>query len=122
MQLASQYINAFGNVAQKGTTVLLPSNTNDPAAMVGAALGIFKTLAANPLDGPHPTAPAGDAQVADGASAAAPTRRGEGGVQVGVGGGGGWGVDREGLEQAAPTQIEHAGELPAAPRIILSKE
>jgi hypothetical protein len=120
MQLASQYINAFGNVAQKGTTVLLPSNTNDPAAMVGAALGIFKTLAANP--GAPPSPPAGDAQPADGASAAALALQGEGGAQAGAGGGGGWGVNREGLEQVAPAQIEDGGELPAAPRIILSKE
>lgn len=128
MQLASQYIHAFGNVAQKGTTVLLPSNTNDPAAMVGAALGIFKTLAAHPGVGPAPTTPAGDseAQPADeDASAAAPTPRSEGGGQAGARGGGGWGVDlqhREGLEQAAPMQIEDDGGLPSAARIILSKD
>jgi uncharacterized protein YjlB len=137
MQLASQYINAFGNVAQKGTTVrprvrerererelregwseslltrlryldrheradaahacltvpsathgvrsggvpgltvcvsrreqvLLPANTNDPAAMVGAALGIFKTLASSP---PSPDQPA--AAVEPPAPAAAASR------------------------------------------------
>lgn len=44
MQIAEKYVEAFGNVAKEGTTVLLPSNTNDPSAMVASALSIFSNL------------------------------------------------------------------------------
>mgnify|MGYP002633795446 CR=1 FL=1 len=44
MRLAEQYIQAFGNLAKEGTTLMLPSNVNDPSAMVAQAMGIFSTL------------------------------------------------------------------------------
>jgi len=44
MQLASQYISAFGNLAKNSTTVLMPSDVGDPAAMVASAMGIFKSM------------------------------------------------------------------------------
>jgi hypothetical protein len=34
LRLGEQYIGAFGNLAQKGTTLMLPANTGDPASMV----------------------------------------------------------------------------------------
>jgi len=41
LRVAEQYVQAFGNIAQRGTTLLLPSNTGDIASMVGQALAIF---------------------------------------------------------------------------------
>jgi len=55
MNLASQYIAAFGNIAKEGNTLLLPSNVNDPAAMVATAMGIFKSLGASPPSPHRPT-------------------------------------------------------------------
>eukprot|EP00240_Pyramimonas_obovata_P003896 CAMPEP_0118936868 /NCGR_PEP_ID=MMETSP1169-20130426/20740_1 /TAXON_ID=36882 /ORGANISM="Pyramimonas obovata, Strain CCMP722" /LENGTH=372 /DNA_ID=CAMNT_0006880287 /DNA_START=276 /DNA_END=1395 /DNA_ORIENTATION=- len=54
MQLATQYISAFGNIAKEGNTLLLPSNTADPSAMVGTAMGIFKSLSTTPATGGVP--------------------------------------------------------------------
>ena len=34
--------DGFSKVAQESTTVLLPANPADPAAMVGAAMGVLK--------------------------------------------------------------------------------
>ncbi|KAM7467611.1 hypothetical protein LguiB_015173 [Lonicera macranthoides] len=44
LQVAQQYINAFSMLAQKGTTILLPSNPSDPASMMAQALTIYKRL------------------------------------------------------------------------------
>jgi len=44
MQLASQYINAFGNVAKQSTTMLLPAGVGDPASMVATAMGVVSAL------------------------------------------------------------------------------
>jgi len=44
MRIAEQYVEAFGNLAQKGTTLMLPSNASDPAAMVAQAMSIFNRL------------------------------------------------------------------------------
>eukprot|EP01108_Squamamoeba_japonica_P003452 TRINITY_DN280_c0_g3_i1.p1 TRINITY_DN280_c0_g3~~TRINITY_DN280_c0_g3_i1.p1 ORF type:complete len:365 (+),score=168.73 TRINITY_DN280_c0_g3_i1:42-1097(+) len=45
--VAQQYVEAFGKIAHKSNTMLLPSNANDPASMVAQAMGIFKTVQAN---------------------------------------------------------------------------
>ena len=44
LRIAEQYINAFGRLAQKGNTVLLPANVGDPAAMVAQALAVFDNI------------------------------------------------------------------------------
>ncbi|OQR83007.1 stomatin-like protein [Achlya hypogyna] len=44
LQVAEKYVEAFGNVAKESTTVLLPANANDPAAMVASALSIFANV------------------------------------------------------------------------------
>jgi len=44
LEVAEKYVAAFGNIAQKGNTMLLPSNAGDPASMVAQALGIFNTV------------------------------------------------------------------------------
>jgi regulator of protease activity HflC (stomatin/prohibitin superfamily) len=44
LEIAQQYVSAFGNLAKKGTTVLLPANTSDPAAMVASALTMYKNI------------------------------------------------------------------------------
>ncbi|KAM5549358.1 hypothetical protein ABKV19_000664 [Rosa sericea] len=44
LTIAEQYVNAFGNIAKEGTTVLLPSAASDPASMISQALSIYKRL------------------------------------------------------------------------------
>ncbi|KAJ0405278.1 hypothetical protein ATCC90586_009785 [Pythium insidiosum] len=44
LQIAEKYVEAFGNIAKEGTTVLLPSNTNDPSSMVASALSIYSNI------------------------------------------------------------------------------
>jgi len=46
LRVAEQYVNAFGNLAQKGTTVLLPSDAGNPSAMVAQALAIYQNATA----------------------------------------------------------------------------
>lgn len=45
--IAEQYIDAFGNLAKKGNTLLLPANASSPASMIAEALGIYKSLTSN---------------------------------------------------------------------------
>ncbi|XP_077233584.1 uncharacterized protein LOC143875884 [Tasmannia lanceolata] len=47
LRVAEQYIQAFGNIAKDGTTLLLPSAAADPASMMAQALGIYKSLINN---------------------------------------------------------------------------
>ncbi|DBA01344.1 TPA: hypothetical protein N0F65_001583 [Lagenidium giganteum] len=44
LQVAEKYVEAFGKIAKESTTVLLPSNTNDPSSMVASALSIFANI------------------------------------------------------------------------------
>lgn len=44
MRLAEQYMQAFSQLAKESTTVLLPTNANNPASMVAQALSIFKQI------------------------------------------------------------------------------
>ncbi|RHY23401.1 hypothetical protein DYB32_009212, partial [Aphanomyces invadans] len=44
LQIAEKYVEAFGQVAKESTTLLLPSNANDPASMVASALSIFANV------------------------------------------------------------------------------
>ncbi len=44
LKIAEQYVTAFGRLAQKGNTVLLPANVGDPAAMVTQALAVFDSI------------------------------------------------------------------------------
>ncbi|KAL6209801.1 hypothetical protein ACLB2K_020740 [Fragaria x ananassa] len=48
LTIAEQYVNAFGNLAKEGTTVLLPSSASDPASMISQALSIYKRLSDKP--------------------------------------------------------------------------
>lgn len=41
LMIAEKYIEAFGNLAQKSTSLLLPSSASDPASMIAQALSIF---------------------------------------------------------------------------------
>lgn len=43
LRVAEQYVTQFGNLAQKGTTLILPANVADIAAMVAMATKVFKT-------------------------------------------------------------------------------
>lgn len=42
LRVAENYLTAFGNIAKEGTTMLLPANASEPAAMVAQALSIYK--------------------------------------------------------------------------------
>ncbi len=44
LKVAEQYVGAFANLAQEGTTVLLPANAGDAGSMVAQALGVFDTI------------------------------------------------------------------------------
>jgi len=44
VSIAEQYINAFGNVAKEGNTILLPTDTGNISSMVTQAMTIFKRL------------------------------------------------------------------------------
>lgn len=55
LRVAEQYLQAFGNIAKEGNTMLLPANAGDPAAMVSQAMAVYKQmvggLAASPDGG-----------------------------------------------------------------------
>jgi len=44
LRIAEQYVAAFGNLAQEGTTVLLPANTGDAGSMVAQALSVYESI------------------------------------------------------------------------------
>ena len=41
VKLTEQYLDAFGQIAKKGNTMLLPAGVNDPASMVAQAMAIY---------------------------------------------------------------------------------
>ncbi|KAF2299544.1 hypothetical protein GH714_032473 [Hevea brasiliensis] len=47
LKIAEQYIEAFGNIAKEGTTMLLPSATANPANIMAQALTMYKSLLGN---------------------------------------------------------------------------
>ncbi|XP_010482818.1 PREDICTED: stomatin-like protein 2, mitochondrial [Camelina sativa] len=47
LRTAEQYINAFGNIAKKGNTLLLPSAVDNPGSMIAQALTMYKSLVKN---------------------------------------------------------------------------
>ncbi|KAI9027550.1 hypothetical protein CLU79DRAFT_583044 [Phycomyces nitens] len=59
MSIAEKYVEAFGKMAKEGTTMIVPSATNDAASMVVQALSIYKTInkakpaAKEAVDGPR---------------------------------------------------------------------
>lgn len=44
LRIAEQYVSAFGELAKKGTTVLLPANVGDAAGMTAQALAVFEAI------------------------------------------------------------------------------
>lgn len=52
LMVAEKYIEAFSQLAQKSTTLLLPSGAGEPASLVAQAMTIFKNISAqNSLGG-----------------------------------------------------------------------
>ncbi|KAL1206573.1 Hypersensitive-induced response protein 3 [Cardamine amara subsp. amara] len=47
LRVAEQYIQAFGNIAKEGTTMLLPSSAANPATMIAQAMTMYKSLVNN---------------------------------------------------------------------------
>lgn len=44
LKIAEEYVQAFGNLAQHGTTMLLPANANDVGGTVAQAMAVFNTI------------------------------------------------------------------------------
>lgn len=44
LRVAEQYIQAFGNIAKEGTTLLLPASASNPANMMAQVMSIYKNL------------------------------------------------------------------------------
>jgi hypothetical protein len=44
LEIAEQYVHAFGNLARTNNTILLPSNTGDMSSMIASALSIYGNL------------------------------------------------------------------------------
>jgi len=44
LQVAEQYVKAFGNLAKEGNTILLPSNAGDVSSMVAQAVSIYSNM------------------------------------------------------------------------------
>ncbi|KAJ3092691.1 hypothetical protein HK102_004153 [Quaeritorhiza haematococci] len=44
MSIAEKYVDAFGQLAKEGTTVIVPTNASDAAGMVAQALTVFNKL------------------------------------------------------------------------------
>jgi len=44
LRVAEQYVQAWGNVAKKGTTILLPSDVSNPANMIAQAFAIYQNV------------------------------------------------------------------------------
>jgi regulator of protease activity HflC (stomatin/prohibitin superfamily) len=42
LRVAEQYVTQFGNLAREGTTLILPANVADVAAMVSTAMRVFQ--------------------------------------------------------------------------------
>ncbi|KDP46017.1 hypothetical protein JCGZ_14924 [Jatropha curcas] len=47
LRVAEQYIQAFGNIAKEGTTLLLPSTSNNPANVIAQVLTMYKSMLGN---------------------------------------------------------------------------
>ncbi|MBA4275088.1 MAG: paraslipin [Alphaproteobacteria bacterium] len=54
LRVAEQYVNAFSELAQESTTVLLPANTGDAGSMVAQALSIFDAMRKDGATSPGP--------------------------------------------------------------------
>ena len=51
LEIAEQYVHAFGNLARTNNTILLPSNTGDMSSMIASALSIYSNLQAKERQG-----------------------------------------------------------------------
>ena len=87
LRVAEQYLEAFGQIAKKGTTMLLPAGVSDPASMVAQALGVYGSVVKQQQQangGPAPAAPAAPRSNGGGAQprvAAAETARASSGMR-----------------------------------------
>ncbi|KAJ6294723.1 hypothetical protein OIU76_022742 [Salix suchowensis] len=53
LKIAEQYVGAFGNIAKEGTTILLPSATDNPANIMAQAFTMYRSLLGNVSSGGH---------------------------------------------------------------------
>lgn len=68
LRVAEQYLEAFGEIAKKGTTIMLPTSAHDPASMVAQALGIYGKLTSASSDASLPSTVSGKSDGRGGAS------------------------------------------------------
>lgn len=57
LQLAQQYVEAFGKLAKEGTSVVVPAQLNDIGGMIAGGLSIFDNVRSDSLNGPSKVAP-----------------------------------------------------------------
>ena len=57
MTIAQQYVEAFGKIAQSGTTMIVPADASNVAGMVAQASAVFKKTAAGSTTGDAGAAP-----------------------------------------------------------------
>lgn len=44
LRVAEQYVSAYGQLAKKGTSIIVPGGTGDMGSMIASAMGIYKTI------------------------------------------------------------------------------
>lgn len=47
LQLAENYVSAFGRLAEKSNTLIVPADAANAAKMLGQALGVFRAVDAS---------------------------------------------------------------------------
>jgi regulator of protease activity HflC (stomatin/prohibitin superfamily) len=58
LRIAEQYVKEFGNIAQKGNTLVVPANLSDVASMIGLAMSSVQRLQPSGRPGTPPPPPA----------------------------------------------------------------
>ncbi len=89
LRIAEQYVAAFGGLARKGTTLILPSDTGNVGAMVAQALGVY--TAVQGAGGARAARAAAASELHGGAELAGAAAGGDDDDHDGGGGGGGGG-------------------------------
>eukprot|EP01063_Lacrimia_lanifica_P022015 TRINITY_DN29725_c0_g1_i1.p1 TRINITY_DN29725_c0_g1~~TRINITY_DN29725_c0_g1_i1.p1 ORF type:complete len:416 (+),score=129.38 TRINITY_DN29725_c0_g1_i1:43-1290(+) len=56
LEVAKGYIQSFGNIAKETNTVVLPSNMQDPSAMIASAMAVYSNISKAPTVPTPPTA------------------------------------------------------------------
>jgi hypothetical protein len=66
LSVAEKYVDAFGNLAKEGTSVIVPGNVGDISSMIASAMAVYgnvnasqaKAQSSNLIEGGHSSSPA----------------------------------------------------------------